>query len=36
MHDHGYTRRTEFSVHTRGGIVRARLFLEDLPGINNP
>ncbi len=27
LYDHGYTQRTEFTVHTRGGIVRARLLL---------
>ena len=29
LYDHGYTTRTEFTVHTRGGIVRARLLRAD-------
>jgi diaminopimelate epimerase len=28
LFDHGYTRKTEFTIHTPGGIVRARLLLE--------
>jgi diaminopimelate epimerase len=28
LHDHGYTRALEFSIHTPGGIVRAHLILE--------
>ncbi len=28
LYDHGYTRRTEFRVHTRGGIVAVRLLLD--------
>ncbi|MCX7885682.1 MAG: diaminopimelate epimerase [Verrucomicrobiae bacterium] len=27
LYDHGYTRKTEFSVHTAGGVVRAQLIL---------
>ena len=28
LYDHGYTRKTEFKIHTLGGIVNARLILE--------
>ena len=28
LHDHGYTKKTEFTIHTLGGIVNARLILE--------
>jgi diaminopimelate epimerase len=28
LYDHGYTRRTEFTIHTVGGIVRAKLILD--------
>lgn len=29
LYDHRYTSRTEFTIHTRGGIVRAKLILTD-------
>ena len=28
LYDHGYTKKTEFTIHTLGGIVNARLILE--------
>ncbi len=28
LYDHGYTKKTEFSIHTLGGIVRAKLILD--------
>ncbi len=28
LYDHGYTKRTEFTIHTLGGVVRAKLILE--------
>lgn len=28
LYDHGYTKQTEFTIHTLGGVVRARLILE--------
>jgi len=28
LYDHGYTKKTEFTVHTVGGVVRAKLILE--------
>jgi diaminopimelate epimerase len=29
LYDHGYTKRAEFAIHTRGGIVQVQLLLED-------
>ena len=29
LHDHGYTTKTEFTIHTSGGTVRARLIVAD-------
>ncbi|MBI1817039.1 MAG: diaminopimelate epimerase [Deltaproteobacteria bacterium] len=29
LYDHGYTKRTEFAIHTLGGIVQVQLLLED-------
>jgi len=31
LYDHGYTKKTEFTIHTPGGIVNARLILEGAP-----
>jgi diaminopimelate epimerase len=31
LYDHGYTKKTEFTIHTLGGIVNARLILEGVP-----
>ena len=31
LYDHGYTRKTEFTIYTPGGIVNARLILEGTP-----
>jgi len=28
LYDHGYTRKTEFTIHTLGGVVRAKLILQ--------
>jgi len=28
LHDHGYTTKTEFTIHTLGGVVRAKLILD--------
>jgi diaminopimelate epimerase len=28
LHDHGYTKKTEFTIHTLGGVVRAKLLLD--------
>jgi diaminopimelate epimerase len=28
LYDHGYTKKTEFSIHTLGGVVRAKLMLQ--------
>jgi diaminopimelate epimerase len=28
LYDHGYTKKTEFTIHTLGGVVRAKLILE--------
>ena len=28
LHDHGYTKKTEFTIHTLGGVVRAKLILD--------
>jgi diaminopimelate epimerase len=28
LHDHGYTKKTEFSIHTLGGVVRAKLIMD--------
>ena len=29
LYDHGYTKKTEFTIHTLGGVARAKLILED-------
>ena len=29
LYDHGYAKKTEFTIHTLGGVVRAKLILED-------
>jgi diaminopimelate epimerase len=29
LYDHGYTKKTEFTIHTLGGVVNARLILDD-------
>jgi diaminopimelate epimerase len=31
LFDHGYTTKTQFGIHTLGGVVNARLILEDAP-----
>src|ERR1700681_2794551 len=28
LHDHGYAKKDEFTIHTLGGVVRAKLILE--------
>ncbi len=29
LYDHGFTKKTEFTIHTLGGVVRAKLILDD-------